>query len=500
MAKSFYSERFENYYDELKWLYIELYNDEAGLARLSAVMEKAFSERTTSLKKQDREREASSDRYNTHTLSGITFVSTDDNMEGKAVSCHKKHMLMAAEFEMSYVPRKNLAVKRALRGVEEYRNRFYIFDNNDEVNRYDENAFQPLPYLAPGNFTYLPENKEYVMTTFHSDQWDLNYHNCDVFNDMVKNLLELINRGVDVVKLSHMAYIWKCPGTKCINNPEVHSILRMIRIIVEIVSPGVILLGDKPVIEDTSLTEETENTYLTYFGTAEKPECHFLYNYMLESVIWHTLATGDCKLLKEYMDRMTTFPKNYCFLNYLRDEEPLKWCLNFKTLEEEGIKRDTHVEYLNDYYCGNLNPESAFAELIYDDEIDQSVNSVGLMGSASDFVGLYKNMKDSEKKQTAFNKICMMITLVFMITGIPYISDDEVGMKGVLIRLRQVKLESRAFNLMADTWTMDTWDKGTFAIGRYFEGQKLLGVFNFTDEERTAWINENDGEASLLSQ
>ena len=31
------------------------------------------------------------------------------------------------------------------------------------------------------------------------------------------------------------------------------------------------------------------------------------------------------------------------------------------------------------------------------------------------------------------------------------------------------------------------------SIGRYFEGEKLIGLFNFSEYDKTAWINEDDG-------
>ena len=45
----------------------------------------------------------------------------------------------------------------------------------------------------------------------------------------------------------------------------------------------------------------------------------------------------------------------------------------------------------------------------------------------------------------------------------------------------------------ADTWTLDTWEAGVLCIGRYYDGEKILGLFNFSEYDRTAWINEIDG-------
>ena len=47
------------------------------------------------------------------------------------------------------------------------------------------------------------------MTTFYPYQWDLNYSNPVVFNEMVCNMLYLVNQGVDVVRLDAVPYIWK---------------------------------------------------------------------------------------------------------------------------------------------------------------------------------------------------------------------------------------------------------------------------------------------------
>ena len=65
-----------------------------------------------------------------------------------------------------------------------------------------------------------------------------------VFNDMTENLLYLTNRGIDVIRLDAVPYIWKQLGTSCRNLPQVHTLVRMMRIVCEIVCPGVLLLGE----------------------------------------------------------------------------------------------------------------------------------------------------------------------------------------------------------------------------------------------------------------
>ena len=45
----------------------------------------------------------------------------------------------------------------------------------------------------------------------------------------------------------------------------------------------------------------------------------------------------------------------------------------------------------------------------------------------------------------------------------------------------------------ADTWTVETWDNSILCIGRYYDGDKIYGLFNFSEYDKTAWINGNDG-------
>ena len=65
--------------------------------------------------------------------------------------------------------------------------RYFFFDNAVIPSEYEKTVPQVFPTTAPGNFTWLPEIGHYVMTTFYPYQWDLNYKNPRVFNEMMYN-------------------------------------------------------------------------------------------------------------------------------------------------------------------------------------------------------------------------------------------------------------------------------------------------------------------------
>ena len=75
---------------------------------------------------------------------------------------------------------------------------------------------------------------------------------------------------------------------------------------------------------------------------------------------------------------------------------------------------------------------------------------------------------------------------------------DETTVEGQIFtrlsKLEQIRKQERVFVSNADTWTIETWDSSVLCIGRYFEGEKMIGLFNFSEYDKTAWINETDGE------
>ncbi len=62
-----------------------------------------------------------------------------------------------------------------------------------------------------------------------------------------------------------------------------------------------------------------------------------------------------------------------------------------------------------------------------------------------------------------------------------------------LDQLEHIRKAEKVFVSNADTWTIETWESGVLCIGRYYEGEKLIGLFNFSEYDKTAWINETDG-------
>lgn len=261
-----------------------------------------------------------------------------------------------------------------------------------------------------------------------------------------------------------------------------------------------------------------------------------LYNVTTMATTWHTVATRDVRLLKKQLDIVNSLPKDYVFLNYLRCHDDIGWGLDYGTLMTEGIGERSHKKYLNDYFQGYAGERNSRGELYNADPI---TGDARFCGTTASMCGVEKAGFEQDEK--AMEKAVRMdITLhayMFMQSGIPVLyGGDEIGQvndytykedpdkaadsryihRGAmnwklaeniskpdtveakifhgLERLEKIRKGEKVFMSTADTWTIETWDPSVLCIGRYLDGEKIIGLFNFSEFDKTAWINETDGD------
>ena len=127
------------------------------------------------------------------------------------------------------------------------------------------------PRSSPLKEKFLVNGEERnVWCTFSSDQADLNFKNPAVLRKLIDVIFWYIQKGVRVFRLDAVAFIWKNSGTTGLNAPQAHLIVRLLRVLVDYVDLGIIL------ITETNLPVD-EN--LSYFGNGN--EAHWIYNFTL---------------------------------------------------------------------------------------------------------------------------------------------------------------------------------------------------------------------------
>ena len=567
--------------DELRWLYMELYGNDSMFFELCDQLHRFYEERTVTLKALDQKREADPGWYKKNDMLGMMFyidnfagnmkgveskldyleknnvnyihlmpfldtpkgrsdggyavadfrkvqenLGTMDDLEALAGACHKKGISLCMDFVMNHTSEDHEWAKKARQGDGEYMSRYFFYDNSYIPSLYEKTVPQVFPTTAPGNFTWLPEIGHYVMTTFYPYQWDLNYGNPRVFNEMMYNFLFLANKGIDVIRIDAVPYIWKELNTPCRNLPQVHTIVRMMRLISEIVCPGVILLGE--------VVMEPEKV-VPYFGTVEKPECHMLYNVTTMATTWHTVATRDVRLLKKQLDIVNGLPKDYVFLNYLRCHDDIGWGLDEAVEKRLGMDPQKHKEYLYHFYEGNFPGSWAKGELY---NYDPATGDARSCGTTASLCGIEQALEKNDKiaLDYAVKRDLLLHTAMAFLQGFPMLNcGDEIAQrngwdykndpdrvedsrnlhrskfnwedakqrtqKGTLQnqlwqgmeQLRQMRADPC---FAPDAW-VTTWDShnpGVLALVRKRGEETLVGLFNFTEYPAGASLDALGGK------
>ena len=553
-------------YDELKWLYCELYqNDMMAFHYFVDMLRRSYADRKQALREQDARRVQEPDWFRSNKMLGMMLyvdnfagdlkgvreklpylrecgvnylhlmpllrtvkgrsdggyavadfrtvqpeLGTMEDLEALADDCRAAGISLALDFVMNHTSEDHEWAKAARAGDPVARARYFFYKNWDVPNEFEKTVPQVFPTTAPGNFTYLSDCDQIVMTSFYPYQWDLNYANPMVFNDMTENLLFLTNRGMDVIRLDAIPYIWKELGTDCRNLPRVHTLSRMLRLACEIVCPGVLLLGEV-VMEPAKVAP--------YFGTREKPECHLLYNVTTMCSTWNCLATRDVRLLRRQMDQLSALPREYSFQNYLRCHDDIGWGLDYPWLARFGVEEVAHKKYLNDWFTGKWPGSWARGELYND---DPRLGDARLCGTAASLCGMEVD------EELGFRADRMLHAWMLTQSGIPVLySGDEIAqfndysyhddpdkredsrylhrgrfdwalaerrsdpksIQGrtfhMLRQLERIRAEQPVFRADAVFFGFDTGSDRVLGVCRQLEGQRLIALFNFSEDAQS---------------
>lgn len=573
-----YTKRFDERYDELKWLYCELYNNNMeAFDWLCDSLYGYYQERNADLKKLDRSRVKNPDWYKQNDLLGMMMytnafagtlkgvkeklpyvkscgvnylhfmpllespkgrddggyavadfrkvkpeLGTMEDLENLTAECHRQGISCCLDFVMNHTSEDHEWARAARNGDPVARSRYFFYDDWFVPNIYEETVPEVFPTTAPGNFTWINDCNQVVMTTFYPYQWDLNYANPMVFNDMVGNMLYMANRGIDVIRLDAVPYIWKQIGTNCRNLPQVHTLVRMMRIISEIVCPGVLLLGEV-VMEPSKV--------VPYFGTVDKPECHMLYNVTTMASTWNTIATKNVGLLKRQMDQVCALPKDYVFLNYLRCHDDIGWGLDYDWLAQFGIDEVAHKKFLNDYFTGKGYNSDSRGELYND---DPRLGDARLCGTTASLSGLEAGQYEANADKIDQAIACDLMLHGYLLaqSGIPVLySGDEIGQTNdytykndpdkcadsrylhrgnfpwdkvenkdpvamkifdALRHMEDIRASHDVFSCNANVYTIETGCASALGIVREYAGHELRAFFNFSNMDQLIWTMPED--------
>ena len=149
------------------------------------------------------------------------FGTTED-VAALAATLKKRDMLLVLDVVVNHTSDEHEWAQRARKGEKKYQDYYFVFDDREMPDIYEETMPEIFPATAPGNFTWDEEMGKWVMTVFNNYQWDLNYRNPAVLIEMIDIILFWANQGADILRLDAVAFLWKKMGSVCQNEREAH--------------------------------------------------------------------------------------------------------------------------------------------------------------------------------------------------------------------------------------------------------------------------------------
>lgn len=150
-----------------------------------------------------------------------------------------------------------------------------------------------------------------VWTTFSADQVDLNFKNPDVLLAVLEALVFYVAKGARFIRLDAIAFLWKEFGTTCLHLPQTHTVIQLMRAVLDEIAPQVLLITE---------TNVPHADNVSYFGDGRN-EAQMVYNFALPPLVLHALQTGNAEKLTRWAQSLVPPSDHATFFNLLASHD-----------------------------------------------------------------------------------------------------------------------------------------------------------------------------------
>ena len=350
-----------------------------------------------------------------------SFGTMEDFQEVTA-ALRARGISVCVDLVLNHTAKEHAWAKKAAKGDAAYQDYYLMFDDPSMPREYEKTLVEVFPDNAPGNFTEYPAFGKWVWTTFNEHQWDLNWANPQVFLEITEIMLHLANKGVDVLRLDAVAFMWKRLGTRCQSEPEVHMILQALRACCRIACPAVIHL-EEAIVAPAEM--------LPYLGRGKHDgkEGNLAYHNSLMVQFWGALATRDARLMTHVLathfpDRLT----NATYATYIRCHDDIGWAVTDEDAAALHISGPAHRAFLSNFYDGTFPGSFARGALF---QVNPATGDKRVSGSFASLAGLEKAQAEGDTAEVdrAVQRILLGHALIAGFGGIPLIyMGDELAL------------------------------------------------------------------------
>jgi amylosucrase len=345
---------------------------------------------------------------------------TTDDVEALAATLKKRDILLVLDVVVNHTSNEHEWAQKARAGENKYQDYYYVFDDREMPDAFEEAMPEIFPATSPGNFTRDEAMGKWVMTVFNSYQWDLNYHNPAVLIEMIDVILFWANKGADILRLDAVAFLWKKIGSTCQNEREAHLLLQLMKDCCQVAAPGVLFIAEA-IVAPSEIAK--------YFGedAINAKECEIAYNASLMSLLWDAVATKNANLLNRGIRNLPDKLERATWLNYVRCHDDIGLGFADNDARLSGYDPAQHRRFLVDYFTGKF-PGSPARGLPFGD--NAKTGDVRISGSLASLAGLEAALENSDGAaiDSAIKTILLLHGTILSFGGIPLLYyGDAIG-------------------------------------------------------------------------
>ena len=352
------------------------------------------------------------------------------------------------------------------------------------------------PLLTP--FTKDNGEQVHVWTTFSADQVDFDLRHPSSLLRLLDILLFYVAQGASYIRLDAIGFLWKEVGTTSIHLPQTHSIIQMMRAILDLVAPDVQLITETNV-------PHAEN--VSYFGDGTN-EAQMVYNFTLPPLLFHSILSGNTTKLRQWINTLTTPSSRTTFFNFTASHDGIG------VRPVEGILDATEVQAMIDHVEANggrvsykqngdgshspyelnityvdamIDPQQSqewqIARFILSQMIAMSLAGVpavyihSILGSRNDLAG----MQESGRNRS-INRAKLHLEQVQTELTAPHLFRSQIFAQ--YRQLLQIRTQQGAFHPNAKQQAVDLENDALLGVLRDNEktNARILAVFNLSDQ------------------
>ncbi|RLJ20848.1 alpha-amylase [bacterium endosymbiont of Escarpia laminata] len=337
-----------------------------------------------------------------------------------AKDLRRRDMLLTLDVVVNHTSDQHAWARKARQGDKKYQDYYYIFDNRDIPDMFEETLPEIFPQNAPGNFTFDETMNKWVMTVFNNYQWDLNYSNPAVFIEMLDIILFWANQGADIVRLDAVAFLWKKIGTASQNEREAHLILQLMKDCCHVTAPGVLFIAEA-IVAPVEITK--------YFGEDAiiAKECEIAYNATFMALLWDAVATRNTKLLNQGIRNLPDKLNRATWLNYVRCHDDIGLGFDDTDIKQINYEPHAHRKFLLDYLTGVYDDSPARGQPFGRND---KTGDARISGALASLAGLETALEVNDPKaiQQSIDLILLLHSMIMSYGGIPLLYyGDEIG-------------------------------------------------------------------------